>query len=251
MSVTVYGCIKWSESPPEIFFENLETCLVQSACIHWTGEHAKQVALTLSGADNEACNDTFYSTCIEWGSSKKFKISIPEDCCITAEECRYCGEESTPTIVKVTIRDVEICYNTCVAYTKKIVSTTGSPPINGEHYLPQVGSCLWQIYIENWATIYRYSSYPCLGSPTSYPGHLWMYVVRQENYASFHISIEPTANGLALFGSPPDPYCSGDPYAYTPSSGCVDKSLTNGIIECLLECDGVGYGGTAVIEGIS
>jgi hypothetical protein len=113
MSVTVYGCIKWSESPPEIYFENLETCLSQSACIIWTGEHAGQVALTLSGADDEDCNDTFYSDCIEWGSSKKFKITIPEGCCCieAIEFCSNCEGiwSKTPKYMYVTFGGIIKC----------------------------------------------------------------------------------------------------------------------------------------------
>lgn len=82
MSITVYGCVTWPAGT--ITFENLEECLVQSACIEWTGTHAGQVALTLSGATYyQGCNDTFYG-CVDW-TTGKFQVLIPDDCC--CEEC--------------------------------------------------------------------------------------------------------------------------------------------------------------------
>jgi len=77
MSITVYGCVAFPVGT--ITFENLETCLAQSACMVFTGIHAGQVALTLSGADDPACNDTFYG-CINF-STGKFQVEIPTDCC--------------------------------------------------------------------------------------------------------------------------------------------------------------------------
>jgi len=107
MSVTVHGCVKWTENPPEIHFLDLETCLEQSACMHWTGIHAQQVALTLSGADDEDCNDTFYSNCVDF-TTGRFQVSIPEDCCYSGigNNCKFCDEGETPEYICIYFIDV-------------------------------------------------------------------------------------------------------------------------------------------------
>lgn len=92
MSITVYGCVNFSSGTAVITFENLETCLEQSSCIIFTGVHAGQIALTLSGADDEDCNDTFYGC---WNpTTSKFQIEIPEDCCV-------CNVDDIPSVITV------------------------------------------------------------------------------------------------------------------------------------------------------
>ncbi len=86
MATTIYGCVTWATG--EITFANLEDCLAQSSCVIFDGgAHDGQVALTLSDADNEDCNDTFYG-CVNW-TTGKFQVVIPDDCCIpsTCPEC--------------------------------------------------------------------------------------------------------------------------------------------------------------------
>jgi len=113
MSVTVYGCVNANST---ITFENLETCLLQSTCIVWTGEHAGQVALALSGATNAACNDTFYG-CINFSTSK-FQMEIPSDCCIPwcicqcsyANYCSHCFPlNKSPQCVEVIFTGIKMC----------------------------------------------------------------------------------------------------------------------------------------------
>lgn len=92
MSTTVYGkaCADGS-----IKFYDLEECLVQSACVVREGVHAGQVALTLSDADNEDCNNTFYG-CIDPATSK-FQVVIPDDCCALVGACIIFGEDACDT----------------------------------------------------------------------------------------------------------------------------------------------------------
>jgi hypothetical protein len=110
MSITVYGCVTFPAGT--ITFEDsegepLETCLGQSACIVFTGDHAGQVALTLSGADDEDCNDTFYSC---WDpTTRKFKIEIPEGCCGPGPICEYCNTDETPEIITIDFVDTGLC----------------------------------------------------------------------------------------------------------------------------------------------
>lgn len=112
MATTVYGCVNWANG--EITFANLENCLVQSSCVYWTGEHAGMVALTLSNAYNEDCNDTFYG-CVNWGTGK-FQVSIPEGCCYDCvgyvhsdDDCVGCDVDYMPTQVQVRFTGVKKC----------------------------------------------------------------------------------------------------------------------------------------------
>jgi hypothetical protein len=111
MSITVYGCVNFSSGTAVITFENLETCLEQSACIIFEGVHAGQIALTLSGATaNEACNDTFYG-CFN-PTTGKFQIVIPEDCCeeeYSEYDCECFPENQTPLTYMVAISGVVNC----------------------------------------------------------------------------------------------------------------------------------------------
>lgn len=109
MSVTVYGHVV--RGTGAIVFENLETCLEQSACIVASGEHEGQVALTLSGAtENEGCNDTFYG-CLD-ATTGKFQITIPENCCMeySSYDCGICFPPGqTPLYYTATFSGIQTC----------------------------------------------------------------------------------------------------------------------------------------------
>jgi len=130
MPVTVYGCVEYDGS---ITFMNLEECLVQSACIEVSGEHAGQVVLTLSEANDEGCNDIFYG-CVNT-TTGKFQVEIPDDCCYEYSEydCECFDPGRTPRYYNVTTTGVTICPG---AY----------PDINGSYTLEHERDCYWHAH---------------------------------------------------------------------------------------------------------
>lgn len=75
MSITVHGRFQDNGT----VFCDLPACVEYCAVPVWTGEHAGQVALTLSDATNQDCNDTFYG-CVDFATGK-FEVLIPDNCC--------------------------------------------------------------------------------------------------------------------------------------------------------------------------
>ena len=141
MSITVYGCVSYAGA---ITFENLEACLVQEACVVVSGEHAGQVALTLSDANNnDDCNDTFYG-CVNW-STRKFQVIIPDDCCVVGDDCEYCTPGETPASIQVTIAGVLVCCPDCCSYNHERCSRNATLDIDGVYVVPQLGSCTWAL----------------------------------------------------------------------------------------------------------
>jgi hypothetical protein len=142
MSITVYGCVAFPAGT--ITFENLETCLAQSACIVFTGDHAGQVALTLSGADDPACNDTFYG-CVNF-TTGKFQVEIPTDCCKEyGNDCSYCEVGKVPKYITLVITGVvpmPCCPSAYNGYKTNVIN------VNGTFILTQDpdDSCRWQLY---------------------------------------------------------------------------------------------------------
>lgn len=166
---TVYGCINPDLT---IIFENLETCLNQSACLVRSGVHAMQVALTLSGANNEDCNDTFYSTCFN-PITGKFKVVIPDDCCGAPPiPCQYCS--STPSQVFVSFSGLDMfpghfpngyC-NNMGSYSQMTTWNLS----NGSFLLVQADACTWY-FEDNGPTYFErirlWHSPDCSGNPIS------------------------------------------------------------------------------------
>jgi len=131
MSVTVYGCVNPDMT---ITFENLETCLEQSACLVRSGVHVMQIALTLSGADNEDCNDIFYSSCFD-PITGKFQVEIPDNCCSYA--CEYCTGD-VPYHISVYFTGISTCG--CIGSWPAL---SWSININGAHTLLFYDGCTW------------------------------------------------------------------------------------------------------------
>jgi len=155
MSITIYGCVAFPAGT--ITFENLETCLEQSACIIFEGVHAGQIALTLSGAtNNEDCNDTFYG-CMNW-TTGKFQVEIPTDCCEEyGYDCNKCSAGQTPKCVTLEFTDVVFC-NGCYLYSGNYFCSWEflNLQLNGKHILKQVSSgypCTWERHYSHQAIV--------------------------------------------------------------------------------------------------
>lgn len=135
MSRTIHGKIDWDDGgKPKFGDPPCDTrieCIAEDivSCIRWTGEHAGQVEVTISAAELEECNDTYYG-CIDWGTGK-FQIIIPDDCCFCA--CANSGESicpgTTPTKFIITFTDVLNCNDTPMS------------DLNGEHCLDIQSNC--------------------------------------------------------------------------------------------------------------
>jgi len=162
MSITVYGCVNTDGS---ITFENLEACLVQEACRVTSGEHAGQVALTLSEADDEDCNDTFYG-CYN-NTTGKFQVVIPENCCMIPAECQWC-EEYQPlalTVVLSAFNNIDCCWYPPAARACKDFGVAST--VNGSYVLNWRGPGDPCRYLKNFTKdcghTYLYSEEDCTG----------------------------------------------------------------------------------------
>lgn len=117
MSHTIYGRHNPSDGKIKFGDGNCDTAIdcmggsVLEACIEVSGAHAGQVKLVVSGADIEACNDTFYG-CLNT-STGRFQITLPDsDCCVDADNCGEC-DEGTPYQIEVVFSGIVKCDN-CV-----------------------------------------------------------------------------------------------------------------------------------------
>jgi len=110
---TVYGCVDWATG--KIKFETNFSCIGASGmvegCINWTGDHAGQVEVTISDADNPDCNDTYYA-CIDW-STGKFQFQMPDECCAeySADDCECFDPGETPLYYTLIISGVTSCWD--------------------------------------------------------------------------------------------------------------------------------------------
>jgi len=171
MSITVYGCVAFPAGT--ITFENLETCLEQSACIIFEGVHAGQIALTLSGAtNNEDCNDTFYG-CMNW-TTGKFQVEIPTDCCVTYPECpcepysdlyyQCYPLDKTPKNLLIRFSDVYDCNDSLLSINGQWFCIQGFGSDNNYCASPSEGFCIsYQPYMTMYYP-YRFVSFVFLVS---------------------------------------------------------------------------------------
>jgi hypothetical protein len=183
MSTTVHGTFKLDGcgNPPTgggvACFCDLPDCVSYCAELVRSGVHAGMVALTITDAANEDCNDTFYG-CVNY-STNKWEVVIPDGCCIEyGYDCQYCDEGNTPANILLTITGLTHCTN-CLYYTDcdgiiaaKVIDFSAG--INGEHTLQQVGSygegaCTWYKRIYHDFTVIQYlDTYPTECCTTEY-----------------------------------------------------------------------------------
>ncbi len=136
----IYGCVKADRT---IIFTQTGIVgwgdCVYSACIHRTGIHADQVAVTVETGN---CEIDIYYGCVDWSNDGKFEISVPDNCCscVCSEECSYVNTcttcypaNETPEKICVVFEGVRLCSDNSLA------------PMNGEHVLIITAtSCRWE-----------------------------------------------------------------------------------------------------------
>lgn len=237
MSVTVHGCVSWPSGT--ITFTDLETCLAQNSCVHWTGVHANQVALTLSGAtNNAACNDTFYG-CVNW-TTGKFQVVIPEGCCVViGVECPQCGV-FTPLHLNITFQGVVYCsecfYEEGWGYYKHVSNFK----INKSWRATQdpIDPCIWWYKKANGHILRKYSDSGCsnLISEETFDMYIGARIKHYigGNLAGTKVYCRASSNGLGgllLFQCASSTYPPFDCLNY-PNSSCMNGIVYNKSLAC-------------------
>jgi hypothetical protein len=100
------------------------------------------IALTITGADNEDCNDTFYG-CYDF-TTNKWQVEIPDGCCVEySNACEYCDPNKTPEHITVIIAGVETCNGICYGTIDSNHKFTNIDGMNGPHFLSRTSYCNW------------------------------------------------------------------------------------------------------------
>lgn len=96
---TIYGCV---EADRTITFSQ-DDCEYSACIIRDGGVHDQQVAVTIAWPDN--CDDTYYG-CIDW-STRKFQVSVPDNCCWSPSikgNCHHCATPSNmPEEIRISV----------------------------------------------------------------------------------------------------------------------------------------------------
>lgn len=121
-------------------FCDLPDCVNYCAEPIFTGDHAGQIALTLTGANNEDCNDTFYG-CYDFATGK-WQVVIPDGCC-NPYSCSPCGS-SPPYYAIVDLLSVSCgrCYGEPWPPWRESWQST-MVIADGLYVLPAYSECQW------------------------------------------------------------------------------------------------------------
>jgi hypothetical protein len=201
--MTIHGTFE----PNGAVFCDLPGCIDYCAEPIFTGEHAGQIAITITNANyNEDCNDTFYG-CLDF-STHKFQVEIPDDCCLSI--CESCSDVYSS--VNAIFSGVSQCgcilqENEFATWSAKLLQNF-EPIINASHILDwkgiENGYCLWEKKVEtnDYTFRYYYPARNCSGSYIDYISSYWIIKIQIEPVMGHaHLWVSFWINFIGSLGS--------------------------------------------------
>ncbi len=236
--MTIEGCVTWPSGG--ITFAGYACDDGDyTGCIVWTGEHAGQVAVEVVEAN---CDDTYYG-CVDWADDGKFKVEIPDDCCITpGYDCGICEAGTTPAQIDLTISDLVLCEGCVGDDYNSVILDLIQENIEGTWRVSQRAEeypCEWVTpslgLAGNFGVAYGYGNDGCSGIPatvnlnrilihlglTSYGLTIWIQIAGPYPYFSIYAHLPTLGN------YPPDSNCVTSASTATHACGTVEGSASN------------------------
>jgi hypothetical protein len=227
---TINGCL--SLSTKQVVFQG-EACNSgnYTGCYVSSGVHEGQIAVTFTEANCPA--DTYYA-CFNPGTGQ-FQLIIPDNCCVIyGTPCSYCQTPAeTPSVVSCTFNGITTC--NCIDVESGSYQYIFNFNINDTFLVPQISVCNWYKLLGTVSIRIWYQN-GCTGGTGGMSSHNVFCALSKISNQTVGMNVTLGNSPMAIFLTP----------NFTPSSRCVEATVNNSIVACVLDSR-IAYGGSATI----